>query len=299
MSIVKKEDVFDQAGLAAALDAPKDKLNALTSDDFSRGCFSVDTAPSMTNATIFPSGHSVAWGFGSRLSVNFDGENWVHATANVGDTYGQYHNRIWDGTGSHDVDRFQTGLTDSPLNYDNNGEGWVIIRTSDPGMPTSHTASADNGSVPALVNFASQSSSLADKNITGILVRGSCEFGRSPYDIAGSGVMLGIAVKVDTDPAYAFSGDEWHILEKSIGQFTQTGHQYGVISTGCLITDTDITAITHSAGGACITLKDIALVSCIARFWGVGYSEVATNDDEYEIGGYSLSCLPLLAGTLE
>ena len=57
MSIVKKEDVFDQAGLAAALDAPKDKLNALTSDDFSRGCFSVDTAPSMTNATIFPSGH--------------------------------------------------------------------------------------------------------------------------------------------------------------------------------------------------------------------------------------------------
>lgn len=294
MSIVKKEDIFNAAGLEAAMDTPKNTLNGLTTEDFSRGCLNVDNAPTMTNATIFPNGHSVAWGFGSRLSVNWNDLAGV-AFSNPGDSYAVYHNRIWDGTtGSHDIDHFQTSQTDSPLNYNLGTEdGWVIIRTTDPGTPSSHTASADNGSVPALVNFASTSSSLADKNITGILVRGSCETGGIDYDHHAAGVMLGIAVKVGS----ASGADEWHIIQKSIGQFSVAAHKHITISTGCLITDTDIAAITHTGGEACSKLKDIALVSCSAMF------EVTTaldgSRDEYELGGYSLSCLPLLAGTLE
>jgi hypothetical protein len=293
MSIVKKEDVFDAAGLAAAMDAPKNTLNALTTEDFSRGSLSVDNAPSMTNATIFPNGHSVSWSFGSRLSISWS----VHTgTTNPGDFYALYTNRIWDGSGSIAIDEFQSGQTDSPLNYNVDEEGWVIVRTSDPGTPSSHTASADNGSVPALVNFASTSSSLADKNITGILVRGTCETGVSKFDEHSSGVMLGIAVKIGS----ASGADEWHILPKSVGQFSSSAHQYTTVSTGCLISDTDIAEITHSGGEACSKLKDIALVACKSRFWST-VGEVPTTDDkdEYELGGYTLSCLPLLAGTLE
>jgi len=228
------------------------------------------------------------------LSVNWN-DYAGSAFSNPGDSYAVYHNRIWDGTtGSHDIDHFQTSQTDSPLNYDANEDGWVIIRTSDPGTPSSHTASADNGSVPALVNFASTSSSLADKNITGILVRGSCETGGIDYNHHEAGVMLGIAVKVDNA---AEDGEEWHIIQKSIGQFSVAAHKHITISTGCLITDTDIAAITHSDGGACTTLKDIALVSCSAMFSTT--TELDAGSDEYELGGYSLSCLPLLAGTLE
>ena len=293
MTIIKREDTFKAPGLEAAMDAPKSKLNNLKTEDFSRGCLNVDNAPTMTNSTIFPDGHSVAWGFGSRLSVNWNDIDGV-AFPNPGDLYGIYHNRIWDGTtGSHDIDHFQTSQTDSPLNYNTSEDGWVIIRTSDPGTPSSHTASADNGSVPALVNFASTSSSLADKNITCILVRGSCETGDIKYDNHAAGVMLGIAVKVGS----ASGSDEWHIIPKSVGQFSVAAHKYTNISTGCLITDDDIAGITHSGGEACSKLKDIALVSCCAMF--EVKTEISGTKDQYEIGGYSLSCLPLLAGTLE
>ena len=293
MSIVKKEDVFDAAGLHAAMDSPRIKLNGLNPEDFSKGCLNVDNAPVMTNSTIFPSGHSVSWSFGSRLSVNwspFDGGSF----SNPGDSYAVYHNRIWDGsTGSFDIDRFQTGQTDSPLNYDVASHGWVIVRTTDPGTPSSHTAAADNGSVPALVNFASTSSSLADKNITGILVRGTCETGGIDFDTHAAGVMLGIAVKVGS----ATGADEWHIIQKSIGQFSVSAHKHTTISTGCLITDTDIAGITHTGGEACSKLKDIALVSCSGLFNATTAYDAGS--DEYELGGYTLSCLPLLAGTLE
>lgn len=307
MTIIKKEDTFDQATLNNALDAPKNTLNSLTETDFSKGCFQVDQAPSMTDTTVFPDGHSVSWAYGSRLGVNFNGEGWNGADASTkpGDTYGQFENRIWDGTGSFDLNVFQTGSTLSPYNYDATGEGWVIIRTFDPDSAGTWSGTypyggvaADNGSVPAKLNFVntmSTGSSLADKNITGILVRGSCETGKVQYDIAHSGIMLGIAVKARSATS---SAGGWHIIPKSIGQFTNA-HNYVTISTGCLITDTDIAGLTDpTTSTACSKLEEIALVSCFSRFNNTT-TQADDTKDEYEIGGYTLSCLPILAGTLD
>ena len=319
MTIIKNEDTFDQATLNNALDAPKNTLNSLTETDFSKGCFQVDQAPSMVNATVFPDGHSVAWGYGSRLGVNFNGEGWSKGGASVGDTYGQFENRIWDGTGSFDLNVFQTvantthttpvAKTLFPYNYDDTEEGWVIIRTYD--IDSAGTWSGtypyggganDNGSVPAKLKFVDTmlgGSSLADKNITGILVRGSCETGAVEYQSTGalivhSGVMLGIAVKARSATS---SAGGWHIIPKSIGQFTGLAHRYTTISTGCLITDTDLAGLTDpTTSTACSKLEEVALVSCISRF--SDQTEMHVDDDEYEIGGYTLSCLPILAGTL-
>ena len=107
--------------------------------------------------------------------------------------------------------------------------------------------------------------------------------------------MLGIAVKARS--AASTTGG-WHIIGKSVAQFSSSAHHYVTASTGCLITDTDIAALTDpSTSAACSRLEYIALVSCVSRFWTIA-SELDASDDEYEIGGYTLSCLPLLAGTL-
>lgn len=278
MAILRDGTDLTSTNLQNALNSVRDRLNDVEEEDVRRHAFRRDHMPNLHDASgsgLF-SEYWAGYNHDSGTPAAYDAayNNQLHATG-AGS---------WVGASPINLQTFSTGSSTGS----GGSSGSPAIAPYGPisSQQTGWRIPADDGDITRAAEIGTPSAfSMTTEAIAGVFVRAQIELGSTT--VAAS-VSEGMAIAIGWKDG---SGSR-HVVERSFRFYGKHVVTKGTLATGCFLTQTDLTA-----GDGTVATIFMVIAQAVSGP-GTPLNDPDTSANSNEIGSYSLSILPLHAGTL-